>query len=202
MISYLCGTLYKKDLGRVIVDVNGVGYEVNIAQSTFDKLPPVNHELKLFIVESVSMYGGGTTLYGFISEEIRDIYLLLKDNIPGAGAKKALDYLDKVSKSLPDFRKAIIHKDVSLLTGIFGFTKKTAEKVISSLKDKITEVQISGKEKWARSEASGFKSEAVAGLVALGYRETQARESVEKVIGADGKSIPVEEIIRQALRHL
>lgn len=202
MITHLKGKLDKKDLNRVVVDVAGVGYEVMTPQSAIEKLPDTGHEVKLFVVESFSMYAGGTTLYGFLSQEEREIYLLLKDEIPGAGAKKALDYLDKVSKSLPDFRQAIIRKDVSMLTGIFGFTKKTAEKLISSLKDKINDVRIEGREKWASTVESNAELEAVSGLIALGYKEMQAQEAVEKCAAMSDKPAGVEELIKRALKYL
>ncbi|MCB4792708.1 MAG: Holliday junction branch migration protein RuvA [Elusimicrobia bacterium] len=202
MITHLKGKLDKKSLNKVVIDAGGVGYEVMTPQSAVERLPDIGHEVKLYIVESFSMYAGGTTLYGFLSEEEREIYLLLKEEIPGAGAKKALDYLDKVSKSLPDFRQAIVRKDISILTGVFGFTKKTAEKVISSLKDKIAEIQISGKQKWPSSIDSSIETEAIFGLIALGYKEGQARDAVERSLDKNKKAVPVEEIIKRALKYL
>jgi holliday junction DNA helicase RuvA len=202
MITHLKGKLDKKELNRVVIDVAGVGYEVMTPQSAIEKLPDSGHEVKFFVVESFSMYAGGTTLYGFLSQEEREIYLLLKDEIPGAGAKKALDYLDKVSKSLPDFRQAIIRKDISMLTGIFGFTKKTAEKLISSLKDKINDVRIEGREKWVSTVESNAELEAVSGLIALGYKEMQAQEAVAKCAAMSDKPVAVEELIKRALKYL
>jgi Holliday junction DNA helicase RuvA len=174
-----------------------------IPVSTAEKLPACGAELKLHIVESVAMYGGSTTLYGFLSEDERDIFLLLRDEVPGAGAKKALDYLDKVSKSLPDFRRAVMGRDIAALTGLFGFTKKTAEKLAAALKDKIGDVQLPGREKWTHSPAASPSVDAIAGLVALGYREMQAREAVEKAMaGADEGSTASAELIRRALKFL
>jgi len=118
------------------LNIGGIGYKVSVPLSTSEKLPSKGENVRLFIVESVGMYGGNVTYYGFLSQEERDIFLLLKQEVPGAGAKKALDYLDKVTKSLADFRRVIVNKDIQTLTGIFGFTKKTAEKLIIALKDK------------------------------------------------------------------
>lgn len=203
MISHLRGILDGKSMDSAIIDAGGVGYKVFIPLSTSEKLPSLGKEIKLFIVESVAMYGGSTSYYGFLTEEERDIFNLLKDEVPGAGAKKALEYLDKVTKSLPDFRRSIIQKDVSTLTGIFGFTKKTAEKIMTALKDKIGELKISGTEKWVeRKRASTPQSEAVAGLVALGYKEMYAYSAVEKISDNGGAELSVEEIIRQALKYI
>jgi Holliday junction DNA helicase RuvA len=203
MISHLRGTVERKNNNTLILDVSGVGYDISLPLSTSEKLPSAGMEVKLHIVESVAMYGGSMTLYGFLSEEERDIFLLLKEEVPGAGARKALDYLDKVSKSLPDFRRCVVTKDVTSLTGIFGFTKKTAEKLMAALKDKIGTVNLSGKEKWAREVPAQSSGEAIAGLVALGYRENQARLAVEKAMAEkNADSLPVEELIRRSLQHL
>ncbi len=201
MIYYLRGILDDKGMDHAIVDVNGVGYKVVVPLSTAEKLPHAGTEVKLFIMESTAMYGGSTTFYGFLTKEERDIFTLLKEEVPGAGAKKALDYLDKVTKSLPDFRRAVMGRDLAALTGIFGFTRKTAEKLAAALKDKIGGITFAGKEKWERVAAASPAAEAVAGLIALGYRESQAREAVEKA-AADSGVTAVEDIIRRSLAHL
>ena len=89
----------------------------------------------MHVAESVAMYGGGVTLYGFLTPSDKEMFLTLRDCVPGTGAKKALEYLDKASKSLPDFRRAVLEKDAKVLTGVFGFTRKTAERLIDALKE-------------------------------------------------------------------
>jgi Holliday junction DNA helicase RuvA len=204
MISHLRGTIERRGVNSVVLDVGGVGYQVSVPLSADGKLPAAGREVKLFIVESVAMYGGSTTLYGFLSEEERDIFLLLRDEVPGTGAKKALDYLDKVAKSLPDFRRCIVGRDVTALTGLFGFTKKTAEKLVAALKDKIADIPLSGTEKWTPAAAALPSHEAIAGLVALGYREPQARQAVEKAAAVleNAEQCAVEELIRRSLQYL
>ena len=147
MIAHLYGTLDSKRGNSVVIDVNGAGYEVFLTPSTLLSLPNNDSKIKLYIIESTAMYGGATTLYGFISEEEKAVFLLLKDEVQGTGAKKALEYLDKAAKSIGDFRRSIVNKDPAALTGIFGFTKKTADKLISSLKDKAGLIQLPLKEK-------------------------------------------------------
>ena len=95
MIGSLRGTLIHKTPGQVIVEVSGVGYEICVALSAFDRLPQAGQDAQLYVVESMAMYGGGITLYGFLSMEEKEIYLLLRE-IPGTGSKKALDYLDNL----------------------------------------------------------------------------------------------------------
>jgi Holliday junction DNA helicase RuvA len=202
MITHLRGTVEQKHINTLILDVGGVGYEISVPLSTSEKVPAPGNETKLYIVESVAMYGGSTSLYGFLSVEEREIFRLLKDEVQGTGARKALDYLDKVAKSLPDFRRCIIAKDVASL-GIFGFTKKTAEKLAVALKDKIGEIGLGGKEKWAPAMGVRSSSDAMAGLIALGYRESQARQAIEQALaGLEANSLSVEDIIRRSLKYL
>ena len=131
MITHLRGTLDSKSQGSVVIDAGGVGYEVQTAVSAYDKLPGIGAEIKLYIVESVPMYGGGVSLYGFLTDEERGIFLLLKE-VPGTGAKKAMDYLDKISKSPADFKRFVGNKDAAGISGIFGFTKKTSDKLVAA----------------------------------------------------------------------
>ncbi len=177
MIGSLRGTMLNKMPGQVLVDVQGIGYEVSVTLSAYDRLPQVGQESQLFVVESMAMYGGGITLYGFLSLEEKEIYLLLRE-IPGTGSKKALDYLDKISKSAPDFRRAILEGDSRALISLFGFTKKTADKMIVALKDRMAGLRLAGREKWSGVVQSTGVSEAIAALVSLGYRESEgARRS-------------------------
>ncbi|MBN1823553.1 MAG: Holliday junction branch migration protein RuvA [Endomicrobiales bacterium] len=202
MIDHIKGIIEKKTVECVVIEAGGVGYKVHVPVSTSQGLPPAGKEAKLFVFESVGIYSGGTTLYGFETEEKREIFVLLKEEVPGAGAKKALDYFDKVTKSLPDFRRCVVNKDVPSLTGIFGFTRKTAEKLIVSLKDKIGAVAVSGREKWASGPGTSPENDAVQGLVALGYRENQSREAVQKAVEAASGGKTVEELIKHSLRYL
>jgi Holliday junction DNA helicase RuvA len=201
MIDYFRGTLVSKTLNNAVVEVNGTGYDVNITVSSSEKLPQSGHEIKLYIVESTGMYGGVVSHYGFLSKEEREMFLLIKDEVPGTGAKKTMEYMDKISKSFADFKNAVAARDVSMLSGIFGFTKKTAEKLVAALKDKISGIVVVDSQKWAAVSGSANVSEAIAGLVALGYKEFQARETVSKIIKENDK-FSVESIIKEALKYL
>lgn len=202
MIEHIRGTVDSAGTDSVVIDAGGIGYRVSIASSTAGNLPAAGRDIKLYIVESTAMYGGGTTLYGFLTKEERDVYLLLKDAVPGAGAKKAMEYLDKITKSIPDFKRIVLAKDTDSLTGIFGFTKKTADRLIAALKDRIGEINVAGKEKWAKDSFGSVEAEAVAGLVMLGYRDSQSREAVARVLGAGTQELSAAQIIKSALRNL
>ena len=87
-------------MGAIIVEVNGVGYEVSVPLSTQERLPELGRIVKIYISESTSMYGGGTKLYGFLTEEELEVFGCMKDNLANTGAKKALEYLDKADELL------------------------------------------------------------------------------------------------------
>jgi holliday junction DNA helicase RuvA len=201
MIGSLRGILLHKSPGQALVDVQGVGYDVLTTIAVFDRLPGAGQEVQLYISESMAMYGGGLTLYGFLTLEEKEIYTLLKE-VPGTGSRKALDYLDKISKSSPDFRRAILDGDARALVSLFGFTKKTAEKMIVALKDRLAGLRLSGKEKWTPStQPTGF-SEAVAALVQLGYRENEARAALERLPPETrGENSPTT-LVKEALKQL
>lgn len=201
MIDYFRGTLVLNTLNNAVIEVNGIGYNVNITVSTSAKLPNLGQEVQLYIVESTGMYGGVISHYGFLSKEEREMFLLIKDEVPGTGAKKTMEYMEKISKSFADFKNAIVARDISMLSGIFGFTKKTAEKLIASLKDKISGIVVIDTQKWSAISGNANVSEAIAGLVAIGYKEFQAREIVTKIT-KDNAELSVESIIKEALKHL
>jgi Holliday junction DNA helicase RuvA len=151
MIYSITGIVELKEINRAVINAGGIGYEIAIPACVFESLPLIGQEVKLLTVESVAMYGGGTTLYGFLTSEQRQLFTCIREFVPGTGAKKALDYMDKASKSLPDFRRAVLEQDPRQLVGIFGFSKKTAEKIIAALKDKLAGMSIDGHSKWVRA---------------------------------------------------
>ena len=86
MIGSLRGQVINKTPGQLLLDVQGIGYEISMTLSAYDRLPQAGQEAQLYVVESMAMYGGGITLYGFLSVEEKEIYLLLRE-IPGTGYK-------------------------------------------------------------------------------------------------------------------
>jgi len=206
VIASLRGTVLSKAEDRAVVEAAGVGYEVFVTSTTSAQLA-IGHEGFLHIEESFGMYGGGATLYGFAAPSERAMFRELRDNVPSTGAKKALEYLEKASKSLPDFRRAILDKDVKLLTGVFGFTKKTAERLVESLKDKLEAVHVAGAERLVRADSadlgSAALSQALSALAALGYKPNEAKLVLQSVAQeAGGKELAVEQIVRLALKRL
>ena len=201
MIAYLQGTLLEVKEESVILVCSGVGYEINMAKNSTAELE-AGREAALYIAESISPYDG-TVLYGFISKEDKELWTLFKTAIPNTGAKKALELLNKASRSVADFHNAIIKRDPKILTGIFGFTAKTAEKLINSLKDKMDAISVQGETKIKVLDDAPYMSEVLEALTALGFSAAEARRAIEQLYQNGVKpSEKIENIIPQALRIL
>jgi Holliday junction DNA helicase RuvA len=159
------------------------------------------------VVPSYAMYGGGETLYGFLDASEKAMFCAFRDEIPGTGAKKALEYLDKASKSLPDFRRAVIDRDEKMLCAVFGFSKKTASKIADALKGKLDDVRLSGaphiKKLSEPALPAGSWSQALSALEALGYKPNEVRSALQSLAEEHGgKELPAEQLVRQALKRL
>jgi holliday junction DNA helicase RuvA len=204
MIASLRGTVVHKDTEFAVIEASGVGYEVHMTPGSLARLP--DGEAFVFVEESVAMYGGGIKLYGFLDAEEKKLFGVFRDNIPSTGAKKALEYLEKASKSLPDFRRAVLERDGRILSGVFGFTKKTADRLIDALKDKLEGVPLSGPERIKTDRAAfpaGPLGQALDALSALGYKPSEAKTALAAVSEKDGTDgLSAEQIVRLALRKL
>lgn len=198
MLAYLRGRIVRKDDESAVIEVGGLGYEVFFCAPSLESLGPEGANVEVFLAESISMYGG-SSLYGFRSAEEKKLFDLLRDAVPNTGAKKALDYLGKAVKSMPDFAAAVAAKDLKRLTAIFGFTAKTADKLISALKDKMPEGAAAAA---GAPQASGAYAQALSALTALGFRAAEARAALEEAAAEAGPAAGAEPMIRLALRRL
>lgn len=207
MIASLRGVVVSRELESVIIESAGVGREVHVTPSAAAQLPAAGGEAFLLVVPSYAMYGGGETLYGFLTPGEKALFCAFRDEIPGTGAKKALEYLEKASKSLPDFRRAVLDRDEKLLCGVFGFTKKTAAKIVESLKGKLEDVRVPGAAHIQRApEApapSGPWAQALNALESLGYKPAEIRAALQTLSEEHGgRDMPAEQLVRQALKRL
>jgi Holliday junction DNA helicase RuvA len=203
MIDYISGKLESKSSQEIVIEAGGIGYKISIAASAFSKFPNDGNQIKIYIVEAVAgMYGGVINLYGFLTKEERDMFLLIKDEVPKTGAKKALEYLDKVSKSFSDFRSAVLKKDSVMLSNVFGFTKKTSDKLIAALKDKISNIDVSsdGNSSLNKGTSNTIITDAIMALISLGIKEIQARDVIDRAFEED-KNISLENLIKKALKY-
>jgi len=205
VIASLRGTVLSKDLESLILEVGGVGHEIHVTAATASRLA-IGAEALLMVVPSYAMYGGGETLYGFLAASEKAMFCAFRDEIPGTGAKKALEYLDKASKSLPDFRRAVIDRDEKMLGAVFGFSKKTATKIVDALKGKLDDMRVAGQphiQKASEPALRGSWAQALSALESLGDKPSEvrsARQSLAEEHG--GKELPAEALVRQALKRL
>ena len=200
MYHHLIGKITEKTPTAVILDVNGIGYEVRVSLSTFSSLPNLGETVKLFTHFVVRE--DAQLLYGFATEEEREAFKLLI-SISGIGPKLAITLLSGVT--LSELKRAIQEKNVPVLTAISGIGQKTAERVIIELKDKIGKAEVSaGKELVHDASVSDqMVEDSVLALVSLGYTKQKAKDAVQKVLRTPlGKKVSVEEIIRAALKHV
>lgn len=188
MIARLNGLLLEKSPPFIVLDCNGVGYEVEVPMSTFYNLPEIGAKLQLLTYMVVRE--DAQLLYGFGSEQERVTFKqLLKVN--GIGAKSALSILSGVS--IDELVQAVSMQEVAMLTRIPGVGKKTAERLLLELKDKFGAVGMS-----ASPHVNSASQDVLNALLALGYNE---REAVMAVKGLD-QNISVAAGIKQALKML
>ncbi|MDD5688332.1 MAG: Holliday junction branch migration protein RuvA [Elusimicrobia bacterium] len=194
MISQLTGTLVSKKKNKIVIDVGGVGYELTISMATFSELPPETMKLKILTYQHVRE--NAIDLFGFSSQFEKELFLLLI-GVSGIGPKTAMEILSNTSIS--GFRKAIISSDMKTISGIHGIGKKTAEKLIFELKDKMKEFYLPDRE--VTTSALAF-DDAVEALKSLGFTYIQSKEAVETAVARIKKEASTQEIIKEALKDL
>src|SRR5688572_15832006 len=198
MISFLHGKLVEALPTQVIVDVNGVGYEVLIPLSSFDKLPQPGGDVKL--LTQLIVREDAHILYGFASGAERDLFRMLINNVSGIGPKTALNILSGMNAVA--FRGAVANSDVKSLSQISGVGKKTAERIVVELRDKVGAAGAWEASSSARSlSASDQKiNDAVLALMALGFKQVDAHDTVRQAQAALGAAATVEELVRASLK--
>jgi Holliday junction DNA helicase RuvA len=193
MIGSLRGRLTLKQAPAIIIECNGVGYDVETPMSTFLGLPPVGDEMFLFT--HLVVREDAQTLYGFATEEERALFRLLL-RISGVGAKIGLAVLSAMS--VEGFRRCVEYEDTASLVKVPGIGKKTAERLIIEMRDRIDTSSAQSGVTTVSVEA-GARSEAVDALIALGYKPREVQNLIGD-IDVDGKT--AEDIIRLALRQV
>ncbi|MGJ8638264.1 MAG: Holliday junction branch migration protein RuvA [Opitutaceae bacterium] len=198
MISRIKGTVLESTPLLVVIEAAGLGYEVNIPITTAEKVPGIGKECSLFVH---SVYReDSATLYGFATREDRDFFRLLVDKVSGIGPKIGISILSRMSVEL--LRSAIASSDVALLSKCPGIGKKTAERIVIELKDKVGLAASSspdgGPTIAASAEPSHFQ-DAVAGLMILGYKPADADKLTRKAASKLPAEASVEALIKAAL---
>ena len=206
MIATLSGKVLIKGMDRVVIDVGGVGYEVFMSSDGISRLPERNAEAFLHIHTHVRE--DALLLYGFLEEEEKEMFLLLK-TVSGVGPKLAQAILSGMRVS--ELSRAIQTQDIKLLTGLPGVGKRTAERLCMELKDKAGQIVGTGDKGMpifgeSNSTAGSIISDALSVLVNLGYSEPLARQALTAVKRRLGEelfaTLPLEEMIKEGLRAM
>lgn len=198
MYAYFRGRIAAKEPDLVIVDVNGIGYNIRISAGTASLLPPVGEEAKLYTYTAVRE--DAISLYGFLTKDDLDMFRLLI-GVNGIGPKGGQSILSVMSPD--DLRFAIVSGDAKMIAKAPGIGAKTAQRIILDMRDKVSlEDTLHADAGEARIDFSVPDSvrEAVEALTALGYGATEAGRAVKEVKGAE--QMAVEEILKASLKHL
>src|SRR5438552_1107248 len=199
MITFLDGKLVSALPTQAIVDVSGVGYEVFIPLSSYDKLPAAGQSVR--ILTHLHVREDAHVLYGFMSAAERDLFRLLVNHVSGIGPKLALAVLSGMSVS--NFKSAVVNSDVTTLVKISGLGKKTAERIVLELKDKLGVAAA-----WEAASAAHAPTpeeeeanEAVLALIALGYKQIDAHKSVREM-QQKGEAKSAQDLVKLALKRM
>lgn len=196
MIAFLRGTVAESMPQCLVLDVNGVGYEVQVPLSTFDAVNPmegktVTLKIHLHVRENAQV------LYGFATDAERDIFRLLIDRVSGIGPATAISILSGLNVNA--FKQAVVNGDVQAIARAKGVGKRTAERIILELKDKVGLASTwEAQQQGTTSEAAG---DAELALLALGFKQTEARKAISALV-KDNPSATTDELIRGALRRM
>ena len=199
MITFLYGKLESALPTQAIVDVNGVGYEVFIPLSSYDKLPPVGQPIR--ILTHLAVREDAHVLYGFMTAAERDLFRLLVNHVSGIGPKLALSVLSGMS--VANFKAAVVNSDTAAISKISGLGKKTAERIVLELKDKLGVAAA-----WEAATAAHAPTpeqeqanEAVLALIALGYKQVEAHKAVRE-LQQKTEAESAEELVKLALKRM
>lgn len=194
MYAYLQGKFTYKSPAQVYVDVNGVGYEVNISLNTYSAIQQLN-EGKLFT--HLQVKEDGHVLFGFADREEKDIFLLLI-SVSGVGAATARMMLSSLKPE--EINRAILQGNLRLLESVKGIGKKSAERLVLELKDKVSKQAAS--HGILPHPGNSLEQDALTALTALGISRSQAEQSIQKIIRAEPGISLLEELIKKALKAI
>jgi Holliday junction DNA helicase RuvA len=199
MISFLRGTVIEVLPMRLIIEAGGVGYDVHIPLSTYDRLPQPGAEAK--ILTHLVVREDAHILYGFALPEERDLFLLLVNNVSGVGPKLALAVLNGITPVI--FRGLVVAGDIASLSKIKGLGKKTAERIIVELRDKVgvSAAWEAASAKQGLSPDEQHVNDAVLALISLGYKQAEAHKTVRAIRDAQPRAT-LEDLVKEALKAM
>ena len=196
MIAFLRGTVAEAMPQCLVLDVNGVGYEVQVPLSTFDAVNPMEGQTVTLKIH-FHVRENAQVLYGFATDAERDIFRLLIDRVSGIGPSTAISILSGLNVSA--FKQAVVGGDVQAIARAKGVGKRTAERIILELKDKVGLASTwEAQQQGTTTEAAG---DAELALVALGFKQTEARKAIAALV-KENPQAATDELIRGALRRM
>jgi Holliday junction DNA helicase RuvA len=197
MISHLIGTVEHVDQNHVVIEVGNIGYHVKVPASVLSRLPAVGEKVKLFTIQVVRE--DDISLYGFLAKEERSLFSLFL-SVSGIGPKLAMALISGFS--LDRLVSGIAQGDVELLSSISGIGRKTAERIVVELKEKIARAYAIQPAQMAAGMKGeqGIISDSISALIALGYSPREARDAITQLKTDNLAS--VEEVIKEALKAL
>ena len=194
MIAQITGVLAEKSPNQLIINVGGVGYQVFVSLQTLYRLPAIGEQVSLHIY--THLREDALQLYGFLEREEKDLFLLLR-GVTGIGPRLALNILSGIPAQ--ELEEALGASDVTRLLAVPGVGKKTAERLVVELREKVGAVR-NGQAQEIFGEQARVAAEAVSALINLGYRKAEAEKSVSLALKGGKKEVA--EVIREALRNL
>ena len=194
MIGSLIGLIKEKKPSLLLLEVNGVGYEIHVPLSTSFQLPKDGESA--YLLTHLIVREDQHTLYGFATEEERNLFRTLI-KISGVGAKMALTILSGINVN--GFIQSVINEDIDTLVHLPGIGKKTAERLIVEMKDRIDGITDNLESSAGSMSENSIVIEARNALVNLGYKSNEAKKILDNI---DTKGLSVEELLRQALKSL
>jgi len=197
MIAKLTGQLISKAPSNIILDVQGVGYEVLIPLSTYFALPDLHATLSLNILTHVRE--DAIQLFGFLTVPEKEAFAMLT-SISGVGGKLALSVLSTLS--VPDLITAIQTDDGDKLASVPGIGKKSASRITLELKDKVSRLDADSDLPTQPAPSDQIQEDAVSALVNLGYRPRDVKDTITKVSRDHSSTLPLDDLIREALKLL
>jgi len=197
MITFLEGTLEESWPGRLVINVGGVGYEVLVPLFGDEQFGQAGARTRVLTHHHIREQE--QTLYGFPDEDARDLFRLLIHHVSGVGPKVAMSILSGMAAA--DFKEAVVRGDIATISKIRGLGRKTAERIVLELADKV-----GVKDAWRAQSARATlapeavaKNDALLALISLGYKQVEAQKAIERLPGDLSKP---DEMLRAALRLL
>lgn len=206
MIAHLRGQLVELLPNQLVLECHGVGYRCAIPLTTYDRLVGAAGEVKVLTHYHVTEHDH--SLYGFATSDERDLFKLLIDRVSGIGPKMALAVLSGMP--VPAFKDNVIRNDIAALSKISGVGKKTAERIVLELKDKVGIVSTwqaaqSTAASLVADPAQAVQTDAVLALISLGFKQAEAQKTVQDLVkkaGSSATELTADRLIRDALRGL